>query len=692
MPTIKELQDSVNILEFLDDSTKSEIAHSVLEGYELDENSRIEWKDTVDKAMAIAKQTHEVKNTPWPNASNIKYPLITRASIDYAARTMPEIIQGKTLIKTNSPGLKNLDKTNARGKRVSDFMAWQLLVDSPDWEEGTDKLLQILPILGTVFKKTYYNSIDKRICSEVCVPDKIVVNYSTPSLEKAQRITHIITMSQNDVRERQLRGTFEDVDIDSLRPSTSATDDRDFYVDILEQHCYLDLDGDGYKEPYVVFLHKDSMQLLRIVQRFKKVEKDNKGEVIKIDPEQYFTDFHFIPSPDGGFYSMGFGSLLLPLNATINSIYNMLLDAGTLANTQSGFIGRGLRIRNGEFKFPMGSWQVLDASSGTDIAKNIFQLPVREPSAVLFKLLTLTIQIGADLTSATDPMKGDQAMQNVASSAYAQAIEQGTKIFTAINKRVFRSQGKEYKKIYDLNYRYIPQKLYVTVLDDEEADIKSDFESASLDIYPIADPTMSSDTQRLQRASVVSQLRTADPRAADTMIMQALHFDEAQIKAVLPPPNPDAPPPPEAQKMMMEAQKLQVEAQAIMAQLQLDQQKLQLQIMTAQQQAEESKARINEGMGRVWKMQKDALHGDQKVQIAANKMQQQELYRQADLVGKQDKQQAELMLKVNDQANDLAKHKDDTEINKLKISADLLKVNNNNAKQEQSDSSDDDQP
>ncbi len=620
MPTLEQIQKSKNVAELLDDKELALIGANIVRGYEIDEDSRAEWKEVVDKAMEIAKQTITTKSFPWPGAANIKMPVITRACIDYAARTLPEIIQDEKLVKGVIVGKDPTGEKYRRCLRVSQYMSYQLLVQSPDWEAGMDSLLQSLPVLGTIFKKTYYCDTEKRVISEMCVPDKIAVNYNTQSLETARRITHILTMYKNDVIERQLRGLYlESFKLEELTPNDGdSTEDEDFPFDILEQHCYLDLDEDDYKEPYVVTVHKATQKVLRIVPRFKKVEKLN-GAVACITPDHYFTDFHFIKSPDGGFYSMGFGSLLLPLNTAINTLINQLLDAGTLSNTQGGFLGRALRIKNGEFKTKMGEWKVLDAASGTSISDNVYPLPVREPSRTLLELLQLMMQEAKDLSSATDVMLGKQPAQNVASNTVSQLIDQGTKIFKAINKRIYRSLKKEYGKIQELDYYYLSNKDYQKVLDDPLADVKKDFECKSLDIYPIADPTLSSTQERLAKASVIQGLPTVDLRAADEMVLDSMQIDDGLRQKLLPPIDPNAPPPPEQQKIMAEAEYIHAqisnmaqEAAIATAEFQSSQRKL-------QQDLEESDSRVQEAMSRVWKAQQDALHNHVKDQITAGK-------------------------------------------------------------------------
>ncbi len=674
MIELDTIQSENNLTHLLDEKQLAMIGQQVVNGYRADEASREEWRDTVEQAMSIAKQIIEVKNTPWPNASNVKFPLITMAAIDFASRTIPEIIPNGNIVKVRVIGMDSDDSKYKRSMRVADFMSYQLSQESPDWEDGMDKLLQVLAVVGTAFKKTYYSELEKRFVSELCLPDKIVINHTVQSLETARRVTHVIELCQNDIISRQRQGMYnEDIDPKLLRPETYVGDDDDFSIDLLEQHCWLDLDDDGYKEPYIVTVHERSGSVLRIVSRVDSIKRNSRKEVYQIVPKQYFTDFHFIRSPDGGFYSMGFGSLLLPLNDSVNTIINQLIDAGTLNNMQGGFIGRGIRIKNGEFKIKMGEWKCVDTQSGANLAQNIFPMPTKEPSSTLFSLLGMLIQIGKDLSSTTDVMKGKQPAQNVATGTINTLMEQGTKIFGAINKRVYRSLKKEYTKIYAINRDNLDNKYYKSVLDDEEADVKKDFESENIDIAPVADPTMSSMAMRLNRGQIMSQLRTVNPRAVDTYILESMQLDKSQIDTLLPAPDPNAPPPPETQEIMAKIQLMQVQMQQIMSQIDLAQGENVLKAAKTKADTDMSKVLTQESIARVWKMQKDALHNDEKNKIVATKMQSEQVLKHDNA------DHSKLMdaVKSNLEAEAISvkdkKVKSDTAVSLAKIEADLQK-------------------
>lgn len=658
---LSEIQKSTNVAELLDKRELEEIGAQVVQGYEIDDASRAEWQELVDKAMDIAKQTLETKNHPYPNSSNVKYPLITQAAVDFAARMYPEIVQNDRVVKVSVIGNDPNNEKFQRASRVGRFLSYQLLHETPEWEDSLDKMLHILPILGTVFKKTYYNPLTRKPVSELCKPDKIVVNYNVQSLDEARRITHMITFHSNDIIERIRRSIYRDVDVSLMKAAEGfEEDDVDAPLELLEQHCYLDLDDDGYKEPYVVTVHKSTGKVLRVVQRFKKVEKNNKDEVIRIEPEQYFTDFHFIRSPDGGFYSVGLGTLLYPLNAAINTLINQLIDAGTINNMQSGFLGRGLRLKNGEFRFRLGEWKVLDAAMGTNLSQNIVPLPTKEPSPTLFQLLGLLIDVGKDLIAANDVMQGKGQTQNVPATTVMTLVEQGMKVYNAINKRLYRSLTKEFKKIYRINSQFLSDKHYRNILDEQLADKKADFKLDNIDILPISDPSMASDAQRLAKAQAIMQVPGLDNYEQTKYYLEALQLNRNTIETLLPPVNKDAPPPPEAQKVMAEIQKLQSEAQAIIMQAQVDSEKNMIEAERLKLEQERVGFQGSEAAARVMKMKQDALNNAAKVELAGAKADQEAQLSELDFLHRREKDEADIALRGLDVRN--KREKDEAEI------------------------------
>jgi chaperonin GroES len=651
--SLDELKSSKNLTSLLDETELATIGSNVITGYEIDEKSRAEWMDLNRKGMDVAMQRMEAKNHPWPNCSNIKFPLIAEAASSYAARTVPEIIQNDRIVKALDTGNDPDNSVFSRGMRVATCMSYQLISESPDWVEGLTHSLYCLPVVGTIFKKTYYDIVDKRFISEMCTPDKVVVNNGISNLSSAPRITQIVERSTNYILERQRQGVYnEDIDADDLN-SISNDNDYDAPVELLEQHCWMDLDGDGYKEPYVVIVHKDTQKVLRIANRFDEIVLNDKKEVVKITAEEYFIDYHFIKSFDGSFYSIGFGTYLLPLNAAASSLINQLIDAGTLSITQAGFLGKGLRVKDGEIGFKMGQWRVLDAASGTDISKSIYPLPVREPSETLFKLLQLIIQTCKDLSSTTDATQGKQPVQNVAQGSAAMNLEQANKSFVAINKGIYRSLSREFSRLYDLNYKYLDNNQYKKILNDPSANKKEDFKPGEISVRPVADPTMSSDSQRLNKASILQHLPTVDRRAADVYMATAMQVDLSEMKALFPPPPPQ--PAPEVQKIMAEIQLMQAQTQEIMGGLKIESDKNQLAAQKIQLQMQQTEAFVQESMARINKMMADAADKQAKTHIMATKVQTQADMHVAEFEHKKNKDQADIAIKAEDAQTRAAK-------------------------------------
>ena len=644
---IDTLKSHVNIAEELDDHELGRIGAQVIDGYEIDEDSRSEWYERVEKAMEIAKQTIESKNTPWPNASNVKYPLITKAAIDFAARTYPELVQNDRVVKAAVIGADPEGELMDRSIRVSKFMSYQLLYGSEEWEEGLDRLLHILPILGTVFKKTFYDPIEQRPVSELCRPDQIVVNYNIQSLKEARRISHILVFHTNDIIERIRSGLYLDVDLAAMRKAEGFDEeDEDAPIELIEQHCFLDLDGDGYQEPYIVTAHKETGQVLRIISRFKKVHYNKEKKIKRIEPELFFVDYHFIKSPDGGYYSVGLGPLLYPLNEAVNTLLNQLIDAGTLNNQQSGFLGRGLRLKNGEFRMNLGEWKVLEAAAGTNLQQNIVPLPTKEPSPTLFQLLGLLIDVGKDLIAANDVMQGKGQTQNVAASTVMAMVEQGLKVFSSIHKRVYKSLRKELQRIFELNAKHLKDSEYHKIMNRNDISVKQDFDIEEMDVLPVADPAMASDAQRMARAMAIMQAPGVNPVEASRYYLESLQLDEALIDKLVPVPDPNAPPPPEVQKTMAEIQKMTAEAKAKLIEASVLSEK---QIHEAQKLALQEKdvaARTSESAARIMKMKQDAVNSTAKVELAGAKATHEAEIKEFNAMHQREKDEVELSIKA----------------------------------------------
>jgi chaperonin GroES len=513
--------------EFAEDDLKA-IGRAVKEGYTLDKDSRREWELRCEAAFNLALQLQEAKSFPWPGSSNVKFPLVTIAAIQWHSRAYPLLLQGPDIVKARVVGPDPDGQVRARAQRVSNYMSYQLLEDSPSWEEETDRALLQIPIVGCAFKKTYYSALEGRNNSDLVSAKDLVINYWAKSVETAQRKTHYIPLTRNDVYERVRSGTFRDVLEESWyhnprqpqtgnpqpdsrtgqRPPSRLDETTPLFA--LEQHVRLDLDGDGYAEPYVITVEEISGEVLRIIANFEEdgiqwtdPMKPWKSDILRIREDQYFTKYSFIPSPDGGIYDVGFGILLGPINHTVNTLINQLVDAGTLATTAGGFLGRGVKIRGGEYSFRPFGWQRVD-STGEDLHKGIYPFPIREPSNVLFQLLGLLVDYTNRISGATDIMVGENPGQNTPAQTSQLMAEQGSKINSAIFKRVWRGLRAEYQKLYKLNRRHTP--VMGMAYGEKSGWISGkDFDGPEEAIRPAADPNLASDGQAVQKAMLVKQ-------------------------------------------------------------------------------------------------------------------------------------------------------------------------------------------
>lgn len=611
--TLKQNYLSENIAANLDEDKLVEIGRKCFDGYSIDESSRSAWLESMQGAIKIAKQISEYKNTPWEDASNVKFPLITTAIINFASSAYPEIIHGNKVALAGIIGDDPQGINEKIATRISDHLSYQLLVESPNWETDTDKLLMMLPLMGTVYRKSYFDPFLQIPATDLCQPDKVTVNNFIKNLDTARRVTHEIALYENDIIERQRLGIFRKIPLDALRNGTLneygmstipthlkqdlTRTDPDAPIVFLEVHGYADLDGDGYEEPYIMTIHKATQVVMRITARYSLeniIMRQNK--IIRIPPDNYFTDYHFIPNVDGSFHSIGYGTLLYPLNHTINTVINQVIDAQTLANRQCGFFGKGLRSTKGVLTFKPGEWRAMDLANGMDLKSNIMPLPVNQPSPIGFQLLSLMIATAKDLSNSTELMRGNERTQNSPATTVLAMLQQGLKTEKAILKRIRFSLTKEFEKLVRLNKNYLDDEMYYATFDAEGWIRKSDYDNQRLRVFPVADPTLSSDAERLARAQALFAMKD-DPLFNGYEVrknyLQALQVPN--IDKVLPQPNPQAPPPPEVLHVMAETDFIKArtelaEAQAADLLLKRERDAIDLQLKDNSQQAQAAEA------------------------------------------------------------------------------------------------------
>jgi chaperonin GroES len=527
-------ETSPNIAEEIRDGEDGEqklakIAADVDRKYEIDKKSRSEWEEATKRAMDLALQVRKPKNYPFEGAANIKYPLVTVAALQFGARAYPAIVDGLRIVKAQVVGndsgvpikddngdpkvdplsqeplwIKKPGEKRARADRVSKHMSYQLLNEMEEWEEDTDVLLHHLPIVGCAFRKVWRSETLRRNKSEMVPAKHLVVNNKCRSLDEAPAVTHEVFIYPQDIEERKLSGVWLDIELPC--PSSDGDNDEDAPHLFLEQHCFLDLDEDGYKEPYIVTVHKESCCVVRIVANYSldKV-KDNGKRIIFIPKEQYFVKYSFIPDPQGGFYDIGFGQLLESLGETIDTAINQMLDAAHLQNAGGGFIGTGIRLKKGgQIRVSPGKFEQIETSG--KISDQVHMHQFQGPSPVLFNLLGMMVDAAKDITAVKDILTGDTNGQTQTATTTLAMIEQGLKVFTAIYKRIYRALKDEFKLLFELNAKHIDEQAYYTFNDEQEVVQKTDYDLASLDVCPVADPKMVTDMQRMTHAQLLMQI------------------------------------------------------------------------------------------------------------------------------------------------------------------------------------------
>ncbi len=733
---INELMDHANIAEILSEELLSKLAISVVETYEMDKGSRSHREKSMDEAMNLALQITEEKTFPWTGASSVAFPVITEAAITFAARAYPAIIRGDTIVigkvigsdkgipqplinpmtgmppidpqtgqilidpSTGQPPMQivGAGEKKKRADRVANYMNYQLLEEIEGWEEDTDKLLTALPITGNMFRKIYYNAELGR--PECCLvyPRHLVVNYKAKSLARAPRITEEVELYPHEIIERIRSGTFIDFEFDAAQSQDEDLSDREREITLssdwhnphlfLQQYRKIDLDGDGYPEPYIVTVHKDKGAVVRIKANYHKdgIKRNKKGQIAKIKCEEYYIKYGFIPSPDGSFYDLGWGELLLSLSKTINATLNKLMDAGTLATTSQGFLARGVKVKGGESRFRPGEFKTAD-TRGMALKDSFVQIQHPEPSMVMFQLLGMLVDSAKSLGSLRDVLSGEQ-IANQSGIAALSLIDQGLTGFKSIYKRVRRSLDQEVKLLYRVNALYMDEEHYYNIMDNEQAIGRKDFEQEGVDIMPAADASIVTDMQRLAKAQFYMEFRQ-DPYIDQSKLHEKIfeYVGEDHEGLIVQPPAPPEDPnlalvkgqiQVEQYKAQIKEQEMTHKAQEQASNAQIKQQeftlKVQIENQKAQNQALQSQLKMQEQEFKLRSLAQETAINEQistreaQLKEAKTNAEMQKLGMQAmEILSKVELSKQQMQLDLFDRHNDRM----DKEQSKLKESSEL---------------------
>ena len=558
---ILEIVDINNMVDELDGSHLDRIGASVVSEYEIDKISMEDWLERNELALKLIDMKPERKTDPWPGAAATKLPLVLNAAMKASAEEFSEILRGSDLVNAEIFGPVTEEK-QARADRVVKRMNYQFYHELEDWEEDHDKLILAKNIVGTVHKKVFYGDGETQVALR---RNGVVINDNIEKIKDAPRVTDEVDKYWWQAEEKFRSGEWSEIDLTGQDSVDFAESDKMNHF--LEQIRREDLDQDGYPEPYIITVHKETKKVVKITPNFtpESIEFDTGGEdfnvdeyaslddadkkkvhkfldVVRIDTDKSrvkYVKYDMIPSWEGGYWGFGYGILLGPLNENCNTLINQILNQGHLQAKGGGFINSGIKMQGGELRFRSNEWKKVQ-SPGMDLSRNIVPLPVKEPSQVLFSLLGLLMDVLRELSSVTEVMSGEQPKANMAATSVLALIEQGKKLFNSVYKRHYRSLNKEFKALFDMDFLYQDPQDYIDLLDlqvkPEEAAglVKQDFSRAGLDLIPTANPEFSSKLQRMAEAQSLLELRD-DPRVngAELLRMYIIAMMDDKEKAQL---------------------------------------------------------------------------------------------------------------------------------------------------------------
>lgn len=537
-----------DISHVISDADLARLGSDVVADYEQDRADRSEWEETVANAFkAAAQEKKDRKSYPWDGASNVSYPLLTTAALQFAARAYPAIVKGDEAVSVKVIGSDQEGAKAARATRVKTYLNTVIFYRMTGWEEDTDALLHQLPIAGCVFRKCSWDRGAPR--SEMVPAMRLVVPVKARDLASAPRYTEMLEdVFPHSIVQKQREGIYREVSL------PASGDHEDAPRLLLEQHRLIDMDDDGLPEPYVVTVDHATTEVLRIEPAFSPadVQMDpDTDKVLRINRQQHYVKYGLFPDPKGGFYDIGFGHLLSELSGVVDRSINMIIDAGNAQVAGGGFIGSGVELqgagkRGQNIRFSPGEYKTVSAT-GSQLREGIYERTFPGPSPVMFTVLDMILSAAKDISSIKDVITGD-APANAPVGTTLALIEQGLQVFSAIYKRVYRSLRQEYQVLYDNLSRYGGDRAaqdYSSILDDQGANFEADFNMSDMDIRPVSDPSSVTKMQQMARAQFLMTFISApgvNPQAIYKRAWEAADIEDAD-ELLLPPAPPAAPPP-----------------------------------------------------------------------------------------------------------------------------------------------------
>ena len=543
-----------NLAEFLEDSVLDPLASELMGKYKDYKQSRQDWEESYREGLSLLGFKYTTRTEPFRGASSVTHPVLAEAVTQFQAQAYKELLPADGPVRTQIMGNIDVPKEE-QSKRVKDFMNYQLMDQMKEYEPEFDQMLFYLPLSGSTFKKVYYDDLLGRAVSKFIPADDLVVPYSATSLEDAEAVIHVLRISQNDLRKQQINGFYRDIDLgepplreDQLKrkelelEGITQNGTEDMYT-VLEMHVNVDLEGHedvnpqdneptGIKLPYIVTIDEANSKVLSIRRNYGEQDPLKKKK-------DYFVHFKFLPGL--GFYGLGLIHMIGGLSRTATVALRQLLDAGTLANLPAGFKTRGVRMRDDAQPLQPGEFRDVDVPGG-NIRDQFMQLPFKGPDQTLLQLMGVVVSGAQRFASIADAQVGDMN-QGAAVGTTVALLERGSRVMSAIHKRLYVGLKNEFKLLAEVFKSYLPP-IYPYDVPGAKREIKvQDFDDR-IDILPVADPNIFSQTQRISMAQTQLQLAQSNPKMHNLYQAYRSMYDAIGVKnvnAILPPPTPPQP-------------------------------------------------------------------------------------------------------------------------------------------------------
>ena len=520
----QEMDFNSNLVDFLGEDILQSISNDLLSSIKSDKQSRSEWEKTyTDGLKYLGMKFDDSRSQPFEGSSGVVHPILAEAATQFQAQAYKEMLPAKGPVKTEIVGARTIETEN-QAERVQEFMNYYIMNVMEEYDPELDQMLFYLPLAGSTFKKVYFDFVLNRAVSKFIPPEDLIVPYEAPDISSAERITHAISMSANEIKKQQLSGFYANVDIGSESYSDDLSDIAEAIDEIqgvspsykenrnrtvYEVHTVLDIEGfedvdeqgnpTGLKLPYIVTIEEDSEKVLSIRRNYLP------NDLLK-NKINYFVQYKFMPGL--GFYGLGLSHMIGGLSKASTSILRQLIDAGTLANLPAGFKARGMRIRDEDDPLQPGEFRDIDTTGGS-LRENLIPLPIKEPSNVLMQLLGILVDSGKRFAAIADMNVGDMNQAMPVGTTVA-LLERGTKVMSAIHKRLHHSQKIEFGLMSKVFAEFLPP-VYTFQVGTGPSEIKQQDFDDRVDIIPVSDPNIFSQSQRVTLAQELLQMVQSNP-------------------------------------------------------------------------------------------------------------------------------------------------------------------------------------